>query len=136
MTKLLIALVFSTAILTCVEVNAAQHHGGHRGGTRGAASGNCMRPRFEKFLPPNMASVAPGSEFSFVAANIEKPEQLEVTAKKLPVTVNAEFKDPYYVITGKLPDGLRNTVARINVKLNAKTSACEAETGWLVKISE
>ncbi|WP_394751892.1 hypothetical protein [Crenothrix sp.] len=136
MKKLLIVLSFSTSLLTYIDVNAAQHHGGHRGASRGAASGNCSRPQFEKFLPPNMATVAPGSEFSFRATNIEKPEQLEVTAKKLPVTVNLEFKDPYYVVTGKLPDSLRNTVARINVKLNAKISACEAETGWLVKISE
>jgi hypothetical protein len=136
MKKLLLALSVSTLLLIYIDVNAAQHHGGHRGASRGAASGNCLRPRFEKFLPPNMATVAPGSEFSFRATNVEKPEQLEVTAKKLPVKVNLEFKEPYYVVTGNLPDGLRNTVARITIKLNAKTSACEAETGWLVKISE
>lgn len=136
MTKLLLTLLWIAAAFTVAEVNAAQHHGGHGSkGSRAAGGGNCLKPKLEKFLPPNMASVAPGTEFSFVAF-LEKPEQLEVTAKKLPVEVNAEFKDPFYVITGKLPDSLRNTVARINIKVNAKSNACETENGWLVKITE
>ena len=50
--------------------------------------------------------------------------------------VVADYKDPYYAVTAKLPDSLRNTVARINIKVNGKSSHCEAEKGWLVKISE
>ncbi len=137
MKKILITLLF-TFLAFNYTVNATEHHSGHIGGGRnaGAGGGNCSKPKLEKFLPPNMAEVAPGSEFSFVVFNIDKPEQLAVTAKKLPVDIAAEFKDPFYLVTGKLPDSLRNTVARINIKVNAKSNNCEAESGWLVKIAE
>lgn len=56
-----------------------------------------------------------------------------VTAKKQPVVIQTEFKAPFYRVTGKLPDGLRNTMARIDIMVHGK---CQAEAGWLVKISE
>lgn len=135
MKKTLLTLLLTTSAFYIADVNAAEHPPGHGSANRAASSGNCTKPRLEKFLPPNMATVAPGSEFSFVAF-IDKPEQLIVTAKKIPVEIKAEFKDPFYVVTGKLPDGLRNTVARITIKVDSKSAACESEKGWLVKISE
>lgn len=136
MKKLFIALLFTASIFNYINVNATEHHSAHRGGSKSRSGTSCIRPRLEKFLPPNMATVAPGAKFSFVVFNIDSPDQLEVTAKKLPVEINAEFKDPFYVITGTLPAGLSDTVARLNIKVNAKTASCEAETGWLLKISQ
>jgi hypothetical protein len=40
------------------------------------------------------------------------------------------------VITGKIPASLVNTAARINIKVSAKSPHCEAEDGWLLKISD
>jgi hypothetical protein len=136
MKKILLTLLFTLFAFHYAEAYATSHHSGHIGGARSAGDNNCTKPRMEKFLPPNMATVAPGSEFSFAVFNMDKSDQIVVTVKKLPVEVITEFKAPFYWVTGKLPDSLRNTVARINAKINKKTNSCEAENGWLVKISE
>jgi hypothetical protein len=106
-------------------------------GSGGAETSNsCLKPHVSKFLPAHLATVSPGSSFSFVAFNINKPENISVTVKKLPVTVSYEFKDPYYVIKGKLPTSLKNTAARIDIKVTGKSSHCETENGWLIKIAD
>lgn len=111
-------------------------HGGSSSGKIGSGT-TCEKPHLSKFLPVNLALVTPGSQFSFRAVNVQNPEQqISVTVKNIPVEIAAEFKDPFYEIKAKLPDSLRNTVARINIKVSGKTSHCEAENGWLVKISE
>jgi hypothetical protein len=117
--------------------NAEMDHSAH-GGNKGTntTSTSCEKPHLSKFLPVNLALVAPGSEFSFRAINIQDPDQISVTVKNIPVQISAEFKDPFYAVTAKLPDSLRNTVARINIKVSGKSSHCETENGWLVKISE
>jgi hypothetical protein len=104
--------------------------GGGGGGTA------CMKPHLSKFLPAHLTTVVPGAEFSFIAINIHKPQQISVTVKNIPVPVAAEFKDPFYLVKGRLPESLHNTAARINIKVTAKSSHCEAENGWLLKITE
>jgi hypothetical protein len=136
MNKLKLLAVFFVTFNMSVA-NAVDHsaHGG--GGSGSGTSGTaCEKPLLSKFLPVNLALVAPSSEFSFRVLNIQNPEQISVTVKNIPVEIVAEFKDPFYAITAKLPDSLRNTVARINIKVNGKSSHCDAENGWLVKISE
>jgi hypothetical protein len=96
----------------------------------------CLKPHVTKFSPAHLATVGPGSEFSFVAFNIHKTENISVTVKKIPVEITSEFKDPYYIVKGRLPDSLKNTAARINVKVSGKSSHCETENGWLLKISD
>jgi hypothetical protein len=59
-----------------------------------------------------------------------------VTVKNQPVAIEAEFKDPFYLVTAKLPAELHHTAARINIKVSAKTPRCEAENGWLLTITE
>jgi hypothetical protein len=135
MKTIITTLLFVVSAFNYGLVYATEHHGGHGGGSKARAS-NCLKPRLEKFLPANMATVTPGSEFSFVVFNVESPEHIMVSAKKEPVTFTTEFKDPFYIVTGKLPDNLRNTVARINIKVHNKSSSCTVENGWLLKISE
>jgi hypothetical protein len=119
--------------------HAAEHHSGHggnSGGGGGSSAGTCGKPHLGKFLPPHLATITPEGEFSFLVFNIDKPEQVAVTVKSIPVEVTAEFKDPYYLFTGKIPAALVNTAARINIKVSAKSPHCEAEDGWLLKISD
>jgi hypothetical protein len=133
----LLALFF--VIFNISVAHAAMDHSSHGGGggsSGGGGGGACEKPHLSKFLPVNLALVPPSSEFSFRALNIQHPEQISVTVKNIPVEVVAEFKDPYYAVTAKLPDSLRNTVARINIKVSGKHAHCEAEDGRLVKISE
>ncbi|MDD5462546.1 MAG: hypothetical protein PHG00_13080 [Methylococcales bacterium] len=119
--------------------HATEHHSGHggkTGGGGGSTAGSCMKPHLGKFLPPHLATVAPEAEFSFLAFNIDKPEQISVTVKNIPVEVNAEYKEPYYLVKGKMPAALKNTAARINIKVSAKSPHCEAENGWLLKVAD
>ena len=121
-----------------ISVANAVDHSAHGGGSSGSGSSavTCEKPHLSKFLPVKLALVAPNSEFSFRVTNISSPDQISATVKNIPVEIVADFKDPFYAVTAKLPDSLRNTVARINIKVSGKSSHCEAEDGWLVKISE
>lgn len=131
-------IFFIISFLTIGVANASEHHSGHGGGSGGGGGGSagaCMKPHLGKFLPPHLATIAPEAEFSFLAFNIDKPEQITVTVKNIPVELTAEYKDPFYLVKGKIPASLVNTAARINVKVSAKSPHCETENGWLLKIS-
>lgn len=132
-----IVMLFFICFLYAEASFASEHHSGH-GAMSGSGGGgsNCVKVRLERFLPAALATVSPGSGFSFYAFNVDNPEQIEVTVKKIPVEVTTEFREPFFVVKGKLPESLNNTVARIDVKVSAKSSRCEAAKGWLIKISE
>lgn len=134
----LLVLFFIISFFTIGSANATEHHSGHGGGSGGgggSSAGTCGKPQLGKFSPPHLTTVEPGSGFSFRVFNIDKPEQIAVTVKNMPVEITAEFKDPYYLIKGSLPASLVDTAARINIKVRAKSPHCEAENGWLLKIS-
>ncbi|MFU8790374.1 MAG: hypothetical protein ACNA7G_15200 [Methylobacter sp.] len=137
-TPRLLAVLLMLSCFQASTVNASEHHSGHGSGTSGGGGGenSCLKPQLTKFLPANMTTVAPESEFSFLAFNVEKPGQIKVTVKGIPVEVSVEDKDAFFLVKGKLPAELANTVARINIKVTAKLSRCNGENGWLVKISE
>jgi len=135
---ILFVIFFMISFFNIAAANASEHHSGHGGGSGGgggSTAATCGKPQLGKFLPPHLGTIAPGGEFSFLVFNIDKPEQIAVTVKNIPVEINAEFKDPYYLIKGKMPASLVSTAARINVKVSAKSPHCEAEAGWLLKIS-
>lgn len=135
MKKIMLVII---SMFAASAANAAEHHSGHGGGSGGGSGGSsgCVKPHLAKFLPAHLETVVPEAEFSFLALNINKPEQIAVTVKNIPVKVTAEYKDPYYLVKGKLPASLRNTAARINIKIRAKSPHCEAENGWLLKITD
>ena len=136
-TPRLLAIFFMVSCFNVVGY-ASERHSGHGGGGGGGGGGEnaCLKPQLTKFLPANLATVAPGSAFSFWAFNVSKPEHIEVTVKTIPVEVTIENKEGFYLVKGKLPADLVNTTARINIKVNAKISRCDGENGWLVKITE
>jgi hypothetical protein len=129
----LLATLFA---VTVFDANAAMDHSQHRGGGTEMGSATCVRPQLSKMQPAHLSTVTPGSAFSFVLSNIDDPKQVSVQIKKQDVDFITEFKDPYYVIKGKIPDSLRNTAARVDVKIDSKIASCRATEGWLVKISE
>ncbi len=138
-TPRLFALFFLVSCFGISTSYAAEHHSGHNmsSGGGGGGEGSCLKARLAKFLPANLATVAPGSAFSFWAYNVGSPHYLKVTVKSIPVDVTVEDKELFYLVKGKLPAELTNTAARINIKVdNTKAPKCSAENGWLVKISE
>ena len=138
-TPRLLAILFMASCFNISASYATEHHSGHgasSSGGGGAGENGCLKPQLTKFLPANLATVAPGSAFSFWAFNVEKPEQIKVTVKNIPVEVTAEDKEAFFLVKGNFPAELINTAARINIKVNAKVSRCNGENGWLVKIAE
>ena len=134
MKKMMLTLAISVFAMNSYAIDHSMHTGASGGG--GGSSANCEKIRFEKFQPENLATVAPESEFAFTAFNVQKPEQIEVTVKSIPVQINAEAKGNLYRVTGKLPAELKNTPARIQIKATTKFEKCNGENGWLVTISE
>ncbi|WAK00974.1 hypothetical protein [Methylobacter sp. YRD-M1] len=133
----LLAVLLSLSLFNMTDAIAgASGHAGHTPGTGSGGGGACTKARLSKFLPGHLATVAPEAEFSFVVTGIQSPDQVDVTVKTIPVEITGEDKDSFYLIKGKLPTELKNVTARINVKVNAKSPRCDAENGWLVKITE
>lgn len=131
------ALFFMVSCFNVSASYAAEHHSGHGASSGGGGGENaCVKPQLAKFMPANLATVAPGSTFSFGAFNVSKPEHIKVTVKTIPVEVTTENKETFYLVKGKLPAELVNTTARINIKVITNISRCNGENGWLVKIAD
>ena len=127
--------VFFMSLINLNTVFAAEHHSGHTGMSGGGGSAShCIKAHVTKFNPAHLATTQAGAEFSFVAFNVYKPQLISVTVKNQPIDIDFEFKDPFYIIKGKLPAELKNTAARINIKIAGKASACDIESGFLLKI--
>jgi hypothetical protein len=126
-----LAMLLAVSIM---DAQAAMDHSRH-GGAAGMGGASCLRPQMSKMQPAHLATVAPGTEFSFVLSNVDDPKKVSVKVKRKPVEIVTEFKDPYYVVKGKIPGDLKNTAARVDVKVGSKVASCRAEDGWLLKIS-
>jgi hypothetical protein len=135
MNKLIsLGIISAISMLITNTSHAAEHHSGHNNMSGGGSASHCIKAHISKFNPEHLATVKAGAEFSFVAFNVYKPDLINVTVKNQPVDVDIEFKDPFYIVKGKIPEGLTNTVARVNVKIAGKAPACDSEGGWLLKI--
>lgn len=109
---------------------------GHIGHGGSGGDGGCIRAKISRFKPEHLATVAPGSEFSFAASGSNGPGHIHVSIKQQPVPVIIEDKDTFYLVKGKLPEDIKNTTVRISVNLKSKVGKCDAEDGWLLKVSE
>jgi hypothetical protein len=135
MNKLIsLGIISAISMLITNTSHAAEHHSGHNNMSGGGSASHCIKAHISKFNPEHLANVKAGAEFSFVAFNVYKPELINVTVKNQPVEVETEFKDPFYKVTAKLPPDLKETAARITVKIAGKAPACDSEGGWLLKI--
>ncbi len=100
-----------------------------------SSSKSCTKPGFSEFNPANNAEVAPQSAFSFLASSATNPKSIVVDIKKQPVAVTITPKAQGYEVTGKLPNGLKGTIARINISAESPSN-CKGSDGWLINISE
>lgn len=111
----------------------ATGHIGHGGSGSGSS---CTKAKISRYTPEHLATVHPGSEFSFFASGSKSPEHIHVKIKQQPIDITLEDKETFYLVKGKLPADIKNTVIRIAVTVKAKSSKCDAEGGWLLKVSE
>lgn len=134
--KILAALLIA-GFCNAAWAQSTESHAGHGGGSGGGSNNvSCIKAKISRFNPEHLSTVAPGSEFSFAASGSNGPGHIHVSIKQQPVDVSIENKDTFYLVKGHLPPDLKNTTVRISVKLKAKVGKCDAEDGWLLKISE
>ena len=110
--------------------NVLAYGDGSSGGT-----GFCKQMSFTEFKPVNTAEVAPQSAFSFFASGATYPNSIKVTIKGQSVPVTVTPKKDGFEVTGKLPDTLKGTFAKINIDARG-VNQCEHSGGWLVKVTE
>ncbi len=127
-----------TVIATLIINNAAWAQStGHIGhGGSGSSDDACIKARASRFNPEHLASVAPGAEFSFAASGSNGPGHIHVSIKQKPINITVEDKETFYLVKGKLPEDIKNTVVRISIDLKAKSPKCNEVTGWLLKVGE
>lgn len=124
----LLALMNSSFVLAGVHVE----HGGKNPNN----PSSCKMARIGKLTPAPLSEVAPGSEFSFKVYDVHNPKLIEVTAKNIVIPTTIEHKTDFVVVHGKLPETLKGTAARVIAKVRGKLPKCNAEEGWLLKITE
>lgn len=134
----IIKIVVSLCVISFSGIGMAQSTGGHggHGGGNGGGGADCIKAKISRYTPEHLATVAPGSEFSFAASGSNGPGHIHVSIKQQPIVVTVEDKDTFYLVKGKLPEEIKNSVVRISVSLKAKVSRCDAEGGWLLKVAE
>ncbi len=130
-----VVLICLTAISNSYAVDHSMHGGNASSSGGGSAAGACPKVQFSNFKPEHLAQVPPESEFSFFALGIKDTDQIQITAKGLPVEITTEKRDTFYKVTGKLPAELKETTARVNIKIVNKFGKCNTEDGWLINIT-
>jgi hypothetical protein len=130
--KTLAAILFAFGFCNSTWAQSTGHigHGG------GSGDGDCIRAKISRVKPEHLSTVASGSEFSFAASGSNGPGHIHVSVKQQPIPVTIEDKETFYLVKGKLPEDIKNTTVRISVNLKAKASKCDAEDGWLFKVTE
>lgn len=105
------------------------------GGGGSSSKKACKKPELSQFTPPHLAVVEAQSEFSFFASAKTNPKSIEVSVKNLPVEVTIDKSNNGLLITGKLPEELQGTFARININATGLNN-CKTKEGWLLNIKE
>ncbi|MGY6275649.1 hypothetical protein [Methylomonas sp. MgM2] len=128
--------IFAVLFLLCLSNMTLAQSTGHIGHGGGGDSSACVKAKISRYTPEHLATVAPGSEFSFFASGSNGPDHIHVNIKQRPIHVAVEDKETFYIVRGKLPEDIKNTVVRISVTVKAKSGKCDAEGGWLLKVGE
>ena len=102
-------------------------------GSSSSSKKACTKPKFTQFTPPHLAVVAAQSEFSFQASMLTNPDTIKVSVKKIPVEITINKANNAYSVSGKLPESLTGTYARIKIDANG-TNNCKGSDGWLLNI--
>lgn len=120
--------LFMIALLTVTASNAWAYGSS-------SSSKSCEKPRFGEFQPAEKSVVPAQSAFSFSAYGVADPKSIEVSVKKQPVTVSINERNGVYRVSGKLPENLQGTYARIAIRAEGR-SRCQGSGGWLIEIAE
>ncbi len=134
----MLAALFTIGFCNLASAQSTEGHAGHGGGSSGGSGieASCIKAKISRYNPEHLATVAPGSEFSFAVSGSNGPGHIHVSIRQEPVDVTVEDKETFYLVKGKLPHDIKNETVRISVKAKAKVGKCDADGGWLLKVSE
>ncbi len=123
-------------LLTSTNALAVMDHSMHKGSGEKNDGSGCKEAKISRFKPAALSEVAPGADFSFMVFEAHNPKNIEVSVKTTVVPITTEIKEAFVLVQGKLPETLKATTVRIRVKVKGKTPKCNAEDGWLLKITD
>lgn len=103
------------------------------GSSSSSSKKSCKAPKLIQYSPVHLSVVPSNSEFSIEVSSLTKPKSIEVTVKTLPVEVTIKEIKRGYLISGKLPESLKNTFARVEIRA-AGINKCNLSEGWLLNI--
>ena len=119
--------------LLLIVVVSANNAGAYGSGSSSKKA--CKKPKFSQFSPSHLSNVSPHSDFSFTASAATKPDSIQVSIKEKPVVVKVSKQNNTFLVTGKLPDSLKGTHARINIQATGPKN-CKGKDGWLLNITD
>jgi hypothetical protein len=133
----ILAILLSVGFCNAAWAQSTEGHSGHGGGTGGGGNdAACIKAKISRYNPEHLATVAPGSEFSFAVSGSNGPGHIHVSIRNQAVDVTVEDKDTFYLVKGKLPPELKNQTVRLSIKAKAKVGKCDANDGLLLKVTE
>lgn len=132
-----LAILLTTGLCNSAWAQSTEGHSGHGGGSGGGTNDvSCIKAKISHYKPEHMATVAPGSEYSFAVSGSNGPGHIHVSIRQEPVQVSIENKETFYLVKGRLPADIKNETVRISVKAKAKVGKCDADGGFLLKVTD
>ena len=122
--------IFVFLMVAIFSTNAFAYGGG------GSSRKSCKQPKVSKQTPPKSSVVAPGSEFSFSLSRDTSLSSVEVSVKGEKVDVDIAQEKFKLVVTGRLPESIKDGYAKIVIKAKSKSKCTLEKGGWLLKIAE
>ena len=106
-------------------------------GSSGGSSSkkSCKPPKLIQYAPAHLSVVSFNSDFSIEVSDLTNPKSIEVSVKDLPVDVTITETKKGYLLSGKLPESLKGTFARVEIRATG-TNKCKLSEGWLLNIQE
>lgn len=132
---MLIRTLLATALSVVFSTPAWSQAMDHTGHSAGRENG-CLKVRISNFKPEHLSAVAPGAEYAFTVSNSAGPRHIHTLIRQQPAEVTIEDKETFLQVKGHLPADIKNETVRISVKAMSKVSKCDAEGGFLLKVSD
>ena len=131
-----IRLFFSLLCSIGIWSTANAQSTGHIGHNSEAGALSCVKAKITHYKPEHLATVAPGAEISFIVSGNNGPGHIHVIVRDEPLALTLEDKEAYYVVKTHLPTKYKKEAVRVNIRVEAKYSRCDADGGLLLKVTE
>jgi len=100
----------------------------------------CKIPKFRNYAPAPKTVNTPvpevdaGAEIGFWVSGYADQSTIKAIARGQKLKLNIENKQPFFMVTAKLPNELAGKFARINLWAKNRAGDCYGKDGWLIKV--